>query len=287
MRNQSSENFPAVDKDSFIADNDASKSNTFYNELLHLPDVVIQTDLDFIITGWNDAAEKIRILPGAKGKNIFELDNLNFSEDSVETMKQQFRASRVWDGNIKFNRRDGLDIYFRSKAHYILDASGNPSSIMIINYNISQQIITEKKLLETEAMYKVVTDVIDQGILLIEANGKIIATNKKASEILGIPEQKLLGQLPLTAGSSWKVFRTDGRPFPDCELPVVVSLQTGFPQKNIEMRIDKPDGRTFWINMSSQAIVREGEFNPYAVVVYFTDISSDKMKAGHGHPVML
>src|SRR5882724_5984323 len=125
MKNQSSEKFPPVDKDSFIVDNDASKLNAFYSELLHLPDVVIQTDLDFIITGWNDAAEKIRILPGAKGKNIFELDNINFSEDSIETMKQQFRTNRIWDGNIKFNRRDGLDIYFRSVAYYILDAAGN------------------------------------------------------------------------------------------------------------------------------------------------------------------
>lgn len=277
MKNQSAETFPQVDKDSFIVDNDAAKSSAFYNELLQLPDVIIHTDLDFIITGWNDAAEKVCSLIGAKGKSIFRLDNINFSEDSIETMKEQFRNNKIWNGNIKFNRKDGLDSYFRTVAYYIPDVTGNPSSIIIINYNISQQIIAEKKLLETEALYKVVIDAIDQGILLIEANGRIVAANKKAAEILGVPEQNLLGQIPVTGGR-WKVFRTDGRLFPDCELPVVVSLQTGFPQKNIEMRIDKPDGRTFWINISSQAIIREGEFNPYAAVVYFTDISADKMK---------
>ena len=277
MKDQQSEKFPLVDIDSFILHNDASKANIFYDQLPQLPDIVIQTDLDFIITGWNEAAEKIRILPGAKGKNIFELDSIHFSEESVETMKQEFRNNRIWNGNIKFNRRDGMDIYFRSAAHYVLDATGNPSSIIIISHNISEQIITEKKLLETETMYKVVLDTVDKGILLIEANGKIMAANKKAAEILGVAEKTLVGQIPVTGGSSWKVLRADGRPFPDCELPVVVSLQTGFPQKNIEMRIEKPDGRFFWINMSSLAIVREGEFNPYAVVVSFTDITSDKM----------
>jgi len=277
MKNQPAEKFPPVDKNSFITSADASKTNAFHNQLLQLPDVIIQTDLDFIITGWNDAAEKMCSLYGAKGKNIFALDNIHFSAAVIETMKEQFRKSGVWNGNIKFNRKDGLDIYFRSVAHYVSDAAGNRSSIIFINHNISQQIITEEKLLEKDAMYKVVIDTIDQGILLIEASGKIIAANKKAAEILGVAENKLLGQMPVPAGR-WKVFRTDGRVFPDCELPVVVSLQTGFSQKNIEMRIDKPDGRSFWINISSHAIIRDGEFNPYAAIASFTDISIHKMK---------
>lgn len=275
MKNQSPGAFPPVDEQSFITGNDATKTNAYYNELLRLPDVIIQTDLDFIITGWNDAAEKICGLSGIKGKNIFELDNINFSRDSIETMKQQFRDSSTWNGNIQFNRSDGLDIYFRSAAHYVQDVSGNPASIIIINHNINQLIITEKKLVETEAVYKVVIDALEQGILLIGANGVIIAANKKAAEILGVAEENLVGQIPVSA-NRWKVFRANGKPFPDSELPAVVSLQTGFPQKNVEVGIEKPDGRSFWINISSQAIIREGEFNPYAVVVSFTDITEEK-----------
>ena len=275
MKNQPLGKFPPVDKDSFITGNDASKTTAFYSDLLRLPDVIIQTNLDFIITGWNDAAEKICSLSDTKGKNIFELDNINFSEDSIETMKQQFRNNNTWNGNIQFNRKDGLDIFFRSAAHYLMDADGNPSSIIIINHNINQLIITEKKLLETEAVYKVVIDALDQGILLIEANGMIKAANKKAAEILGVAEANLVGQIPVSNGR-WKVFRGNGKPFHDSELPAVVSLQTGFPQKNVEVGIQKPDGRSFWININSQAIIREGEFNPYAVVVSFTDITQHK-----------
>jgi PAS domain S-box-containing protein len=275
MKNQPAGNFPPVDKDSFITGNDADKTTAFYNQLLQLPDVIIQTDLDFFITGWNDAAEKICALSGKKGSSIFQLDTINFTDDSVADMKQQFRDNGTWNGNIQFNRKDGLDIFFRSAAHYINDTEGNPLSIIIINHNINQLIITEQKLLEMEAVYKVVIDTLDQGILLIAANGVIKAANKKAAEILGVVEENLLGQIPVSA-DRWKVFRANGKPFPDCELPAVVSLQTGFPQKNVEVGIEKPDGRSFWININSQAVIREGEFNPYAVVVTFTDITHDK-----------
>jgi PAS domain-containing protein len=276
MKNQSPPNFPQVDKYSFTRDNDANKTNALYNELLQLPDVIFHTDLDFIITGWNDAAEKICSLSAVKAKNIFELDNINFSADSIETMKQQFRSDGTWNGNIHFNRKDGMDIYFRSSAHYIMNAEGEPSSIIIVNHNINQQIIASQKLVETEAMYKMVIDAFDQGVLLIEANGMIMAANKKAAEILGVPQANLVGQIPISSGR-WKVFRSNGKPFPDCELPAVVSLQTGFPQKDVEVCIEKPDGKSFRILISSQAIVREGEFNPYAVLVSFTEINADKI----------
>lgn len=275
MKNQGTGIFPPVDKTSFSIDNDATQADAHYNELQQLPDVIIQTDLDFVITGWNDAAEEICGLAGARGKNIFQLDNINFSENAIETMKLQFRNHGSWNGNIRFNRKDGMDVFFRSTAHYIQDTAGNPVSIVIINHNMNELIQTEKKLYETEAIYKTLTDTMDQGVLLIEANGVIKAANKKAVEILGVTEENLVGQLPVSNGR-WKVFRANGKPFPDSELPAVVSLQTGFPQKNVEVGIEKPDGSAFWINISSQAIIREGEFCPYAVVVSFTDISAEK-----------
>ena len=279
MKQQSSHPFPLVDKNSFELDNDASKTNALHNELLHLPEVIIQTDNDFKITGWNIAAEKICNLSGAFGRSFFELDNIVFSDDSVALIKKRFQENGIWNGNIRCKRNDGEYLYFRSSAHYITNESAAPAGIVITNHNITQQLITEQKLAETEAVYKMVIDALDQGVLLIEATGKITAANKKAIEILGVDPEKVLGQIPVS-GVRWKVFRADGRPFPDCELPVVVSLQTGFPQKNVEMQIEKPDGKSFWISVSSEAMIREGEFNPYAVVVSFSEINNNKTEPG-------
>ena len=47
------------------------------DNLHFLPDAVFTTDMSFHITGWNDAAEKLHGLPGARGKNLFELIKLD------------------------------------------------------------------------------------------------------------------------------------------------------------------------------------------------------------------
>ena len=52
-------------------------------DLSHLNDVVVQTDLDMNITGWNPAAEVMHGRPGAMGRNIFELLSIDFLEGSV------------------------------------------------------------------------------------------------------------------------------------------------------------------------------------------------------------
>jgi PAS domain-containing protein len=52
-----------ADNKSFIRKPDADQTTALYDELQDLPDSVIQTDLNFLITGWNDSAEKMYGLP--------------------------------------------------------------------------------------------------------------------------------------------------------------------------------------------------------------------------------
>ncbi|MGC4103576.1 PAS domain-containing protein [Ferruginibacter sp.] len=276
MKLQHDENAPLVDKSSF-AINDATKNNLL-SELTSIPDIVIQTDIHFNITGWNTAAEKICSPDISIGKNVFELEHVDLSDVAVEQIKKEFSENSTWNGNIRFRRSDGEYLYFRSSAHYVLDASSKPASIIITNHNIAGQVIAEQKLNEHEAIQLMLMNTLDEGVLLIDGTGAIMDSNRRVTEILSISQEQLLGQVPVSAGG-WKVFRPDGRPFPNSELPVVVSLLTGFPQKNVEMRLQNPAGDSVWLSVNSQALIREGEFSPYAVVVSFSDISKAKLNS--------
>jgi PAS domain-containing protein len=280
MKLRTPEQFPPVNNDALAAGSNAAQNNTANNDA-SLPDVIITTDTNFKVTGWNEAAEKNYALPLEQGKNFFDIFNSNFCEASIALMQKRFKEDGTWNSHIKLKNTEGDDIYFRSAAYCITASTDTPAAIVITNHNITTEIIAAQKLAESEAMCKLLIDKSAEGILLIGATGRIMSCNKKATEILSLSEEHLKGKIPVSAG--WKVFRPDGKLFPDCELPAVVSLQTGFPQKNIEMRLEKDTGQSVWLCISSQALVREGEFNPYAVLVSFEDITPHKISSYQQH----
>ena len=239
--------------------------------LHHLPDAVFITDLSFTITGWNDAAEKLHGLPGARGKNLFQLINVDLLDATTDTISSEIIKNGYWEGEVVYHRHDGERFIFKTTATSIVDDDNKPVSIIFVNHNITKVKSTEKKLAEAEATYEKLVNTLIDGVIMLDREGKITTCNKRASAILGMLEEELLGKE--LGDSSWKAIKVDGSPFPWYEFPNVVSLQTGFPQRNVKMGIHLPHGLFVWLSINSEALIRAGEFEPYAVVVSFSDIT--------------
>ena len=244
------------------------------SELLHnLPDALIITDLSFNITGWNDAAEKLHGLPGARGKNLFQLIKLDLLDSTIETINAELVKKGTWEGEVIYHRHDGEKYIFKASATSILDDNNKPVSIIFVNHNITKVKTTEKKLAEAEATYEKLVNTLVDGVIMLDKDGKVTTCNKRASAILGLNEEDLLGKE--LGDSSWKAIKADGTPFPWYEFPNVVSLQTGFPQRNVKMGVNLPNGLFVWLLINSEALIRMGEFDPYAVVISFSDITDN------------
>jgi PAS domain S-box-containing protein len=241
--------------------------------LHHLPDALIITDLSFTITGWNDAAEKLHGLPGARGKNLFQLIKIDLLDSTVETINAELLKKGAWEGEVIYHRHDGEKYIFKTSATSILDDNNKPTSIIFVNHNITKVKSTEKKLAEAEATYEKLVNTLVDGVIMLDKDGKVTTCNKRASAILGLNEEELLGKE--LGDSSWKAIKADGTPFPWYEFPTVVSLQTGFPQRNVKMGVNLPNGLFVWLLINSEALIRIGEFDPYAVVVSFSDITDN------------
>ena len=239
--------------------------------LHHLPDAVIITDITFSITGWNAAAEKLHGLPGARGKNLFELIRLDLLNSSKDIIKKEIINNGNWEGEVIYHRHDGEKFVFKTTATAILDDGNKPVSIIFVNHNITKVKSTEKKLAEAEATYEKLVNTLVDGVIMLDKDGKVTTCNKRASAILGTAEEELLGKE--LGDSSWKAIKADGTPFPWYEFPTIVSLQTGFPQRNVKMGVQLPNGLFVWLLINSEALIRIGEFEPYAVVVSFSDIT--------------
>ena len=145
---------------------------------------------------------------------------------------------------------------------------------MIVSNNINDVKNKESQLDVAQKKYEILMNTLPEGVMMINANGIIEACNKRGAEILGLTEDEALGKS--VTDPFWKAFKADGVLFPLSEYPAVVSLQTGFPQRNVIMGMYQPDDTLVWLSVNTEALIRPGEFEPYAAVVSYSDITESK-----------
>ncbi|MGQ0739166.1 MAG: PAS domain S-box protein [Bacteroidota bacterium] len=232
---------------------------------------VIQTDLHFSITGWNAVAEEMHGRPGAMGKNLLSLIDIEFTGSSRDRMLDALKQNGFWSGEICYRRYDGQKFDLLTTATHIINEKEEPVAIMIVSHIINDIKHKEEQLEASEIKFEAMVNTLPHGVVMMDATGRIITCNKKGAEILGLTEEEILGKV--VASPSWKAIRADGSEFPVHQFPAVVSLQTGFPQRNVIMGIEQPGGNLVWLSVNSEALIKPGEFDPYAAVVSFSDIT--------------
>ncbi|MBW4679864.1 MAG: diguanylate cyclase [Microcoleus vaginatus WJT46-NPBG5] len=146
------------------------------------------------------------------------------------------------------------------------------NSVIWVARDITYRVRAEEALRESEERYRSVIAAMAEGIVLVQANGRISACNVSAERILGLSAQQIMGR-NYTA-LRWRTIREDGSPFPMEYHPTTIALRTGIPQSNAIMGLHKPDGTLIWISINCQPLLQAGESLPYAVVASFSDITA-------------
>jgi PAS domain S-box-containing protein len=140
--------------------------------------------------------------------------------------------------------------------------------------NLEKSRYIEESLRESEQQHRLVIAAMAEGVLLRNAEGRVLTCNPSAERLLGLPMSQLHGQA--IVNPSWRTIHEDGSPFKEEEHPVVVALNTGEPCTNVVMGIQKTMGEVDWLLLNSQPIKRDGEETPSAVVVSFIEITDRK-----------
>lgn len=127
----------------------------------------------------------------------------------------------------------------------------------------------------SELKYRAIVASLHEGVVVHSAtDGSLIDFNASAERILGLSREELHGRK--STDVRWGAIRSDGSPLPGEEHPAMVSLRTGLSVRDVEMGINKTDGRLTWISVSSQPIFEEGAAKPFASVASFRDITERK-----------
>ena len=264
IRSKKTDHLSVIHKASFIK---GDESEYYQNALF-------QTDLSFNITGWNAYADKVHGKDVAIGKPLFQIIEIDFIGGSFDELRKELATKGSWGGEVVIKLQDGQEVSFHISATYLIGENEMPIAIMIIFHTIDDAKNKEKELEAEKKKYNILMNTLPLGVMMINANGKIVACNKRGAEILEMTETAAIGKL--AANPDLKTIKEDGSVFPLAEFPSVVSLQTGFPQRNVIMGIQLRGDSIVWLSVNSEALIRPGEFEPYAVVVSYSDITVSK-----------
>lgn len=141
----------------------------------------------------------------------------------------------------------------------LLTAAGTAA----INRRVRRQ---AAELLRTRRRYALVVDSLQEGLVLQDAQGRILTSNPAAEHILGLSRDALSQRDSRHPG--WQAIHEDGRPWPGEDHPAMRTLSNGEPQLNQIMGLRAGDGSQIWLSISSVS-AGEGE----GVVTSFADIT--------------
>lgn len=126
-------------------------------------------------------------------------------------------------------------------------------------------------LAASEARYQSVLSAMTEGVVMQDANGRVVTFNSHASRILGLTEGQLSGRDSMD--SRWGMLREDGSALPGDEHPAMVALHSGRPVRDVVIGAHLPDGSRAWLRVNSSPIFDAGAGRPSAVVTTFSDVT--------------
>ncbi len=113
-----------------------------------------------------------------------------------------------------------------------------------------------------------IIDSIQEGVVVQDHDGKIISFNQKASIILDLSPDQLLGKT--SYDPEWQAVHLDGSPAPGDTHPVSITLKTGEPQNNVILGVRTGVAKTKWLSVNSRLITVSDEIFAFAT---FTDVT--------------
>lgn len=199
-------------------------------------------------------------------------DDFLLPDDRADALKQ---LERLHDDSAMLNTRRQLKLKDGTLATVeirttLLDSG---MSISVIR-DISEQVKTEAALQDQERFIRSVVEVLAEGVVVHQADGVIIYTNRAALQILG--HDDLVASNVTIHDPSWCFIHDDQSPFEPDSHPAMLSLTAGVEQRNVVMGVMRPDGKRIWLSVNSDPLWDEQSNSVIGAVVSFSDITEKR-----------
>lgn len=172
--------------------------------------------------------------------------------------------------------RDRDVLWVQDSAVVIRDEDGTPILLQGVMLDITERKQAEVALRQSEERFSTLIRNLSVGVTLHGSQGEVLMCNPKASQLLGLSEDELLGITSLSP--EWKIIYEDGSPFPYRDHPVPQAIVTRQAVRNVLMGIYRPSEKAgderelIWIMVSAEPQLTETG-NVQHVICTFSDIT--------------
>jgi PAS domain S-box-containing protein len=233
-------------------------------------DGIVITDREGRIVWANPAFSRLTgySLQEAQGQNPRFLKSGRQDRPFYQALWETILSGQVWRGELINRRKDG-SLY--SEAMVITPLQDSDGAVT--HFIAIKQDVTERK--RVEAQYRLLFETMAQGVVYLDASGRVASANPAAERILGLSSDQLQGQI--TFDPRRETIHEDGSPFPGDSHPAMVAFRTGKPVSDVVMGFLPPGSQELrWINVNAIPLFIPGESKPYQVYATFNDITARK-----------
>ncbi len=214
-------------------------------------DAILVRDPEGRILSWNEGAEHLYgwTAQETRGQVIHTLLQTRFPV-SLEEVDHVLQEHGQWEGELTHTCRDGRQVIVDSRHVLTRDDQGEPTAILEINRDITEQRCLEHLEQKAHAardarlhLRQWILNCLPSGVFLAQGPQlRLLLANQAMNDALGAEWQQ--GQLgdDFLRLHGIRFFTTDGRPLLLAETPARRAMESGEPVFHFQMVICQPDG---------------------------------------------
>jgi PAS domain S-box-containing protein len=154
-------------------------------------------------------------------------------------------------------RRDGSTFDIEVNGEFIRDADGQPTSVVFVVRDITERKRTDRALRESEIRMRAITDSAQDGIVMMDPEGRVSYWNPAAERMFGYTSAEATGQYLLTLLAPSRYLEAFRAAFP-------AFLQTGRGAAigtTLDWMGRRADGQEFPVQLSLSAVQLDGRWH--------------------------
>ncbi len=252
-------------------------NDTFYKNLIaNSLDGILITSQEGKILYASPSAERISGYSADQlmQHNLFDFvhpEEQQLGRDSFQ--RELFKKSVVNYQNMRLLHGSGHWVWAVIRAHNIIAEDGE-GAMVIYFADDSRRKQIEDRLRDSEQRFRNLINNLNTGVVLQDAEARVVLCNRAAYELLGLTESQLLGRTSFDP--SWNAIRENGESFAPGEMPVPWVISSREPVRDVVMGVYRPPTNDrVWLLVNAEPVFdKDGAIQH--VICSFTDITEQK-----------